>query len=101
MLLMLLGTYSPTVAAIMVTLILEGKPGVKMLLAKLLVWRVGVRWWLAAFLIPLVAIFTAMGIYVLQGGALGRFDPSQWYLVLLGPIFALPLFLGEELGWRG
>jgi membrane protease YdiL (CAAX protease family) len=101
MLLMLLGTYSPTVAAIMVTRILEGKSGVKKLLAKLLVWRVGVRWWLAAFLIPPVAIFTAMGIYVLQGGALGRFDPSQWYLVLLGPIFALPLFLGEELGWRG
>ncbi len=98
---MLLGTYAPTVAAIMMTRILEGKPGVKKLWAKFLVWRVGVRWWLAAFLLVPVATLAAMGIYALQGGALGRFDPSQWYIVLLGPLFALPLFLGEELGWRG
>jgi hypothetical protein len=101
MLPMLLGTYAPTVAAILMTRILEGKPGVKKLLAKFLVWRVGFRWWLATFLLVPVLILAAMGIYVLQGGALGRFDPSQWYVVLLGPIFALPLFLGEELGWRG
>lgn len=101
MLLMLLGTFAPTVAAIMMTGILEGKPGVKKLLAKLLIWRVGVRWWLAAFLLAPVATFAAIGIYVLLGGTVGRFDPSQWYVVLLGPVFALPFFVGEEMGWRG
>ena len=101
MLLMLLGTFAPTVAAIMMTGILEGKPGVKKLLAKLLIWRVGFRWWLAAFLLAPVATFAAIGIYVLLGGTVGRFDPSQWYIVLLGPVFALPFFVGEEMGWRG
>ena len=101
MLIMLLGTFAPTVAAIMMTGILEGKPGVKKLLAKLLIWRVGVRWWLAAFLLVPVATFAAIGIYVLLGGTVGRFDPSQWYIVLLGPVFALPFFVGEEMGWRG
>ena len=42
-----------------------------------------------------------MGIYLLQGGALGRFDLSQWYMLLLGPLTVLPFYLGEELGWRG
>ena len=101
MLLMLLGTFAPTVAAIMMTGILEGKPGVKKLLAKLLIWRVGFRWWLAAFLLAPVATFAAIGIYVLLGGTVGRFDPSQWYVVLLGPVFALPFYVGEEMGWRG
>ena len=98
---MLVGTYSPTIAAVMMTRILEGKQGVKKLWAKFLVWRVGFRWYLFAFLIAPIAILAAMAIYALQGGALGSFDPSQWFMVLLGPVFALPLFVGEELGWRG
>jgi len=98
---MLLGTFSPTIAAIIMTGFLDGKPGVKKLLAKFLVWRVGFRWWLVTFLIAPVAILAAMGIYTLQGGNLGQFDLSQWLVVLLGPVFALPFFVGEELGWRG
>ena len=101
MLPMTVGLYAPTIAAIIMTRILEGKPGVKKLWAKFLVWRVGFRWYLAAFLLAPVAALAAMGIYVLQGGTLGQFDPSQWYMVLLGPVFALPFFVGEEMGWRG
>jgi membrane protease YdiL (CAAX protease family) len=97
----LVGTFAPTFAALAVTGILEGKPGVKKLLARFLVWRVGLRWYLVALLLTPVALLAAMGIYVLQGGALGRFDAGQWYAVLLGPVFALPFFVGEELGWRG
>jgi membrane protease YdiL (CAAX protease family) len=98
---MLLGTFAPTIAAIIMTGFLDGKPGVKKLLAKFLVWRVGFRWWLVTFLLAPVAILAAMAIYTLQGSNLGQFDLSQWYVVLLGPVFALPLFVGEELGWRG
>jgi membrane protease YdiL (CAAX protease family) len=101
MLPMLAGLYAPTAAAIIMTRILEGKSGVKKLLAKFLVWRVGVRWWLAAFLLAPVATLAAIGIYLLQGGVVGQFDPSQWYMVLLGPLVVLPFYLGEELGWRG
>ena len=67
---MLVGTYSPTIAAVMMTRILEGKQGVKKLWAKFLVWRVGFRWYLVAFLIAPIAILAAMAIYSLQGGVL-------------------------------
>jgi membrane protease YdiL (CAAX protease family) len=99
---MLVGTWGPFFAALAMTGILEGKPGVKKLMSSLLVWRVGLRWWLVTLLLVPVLVLATMGIYVLQGGVLGRFDPSQWYMVLLGTVFAL-LFgpLGEELGWRG
>jgi hypothetical protein len=66
---------------------LDGKPGVKKLLAKFLVWRVGFQWWLVAFLLAPVAILAATVINTLQGGNLGHFDPSQWYVVLLGSVF--------------
>jgi membrane protease YdiL (CAAX protease family) len=98
----LVGSWGPFFAALAMTGILEGKPGVKKLLSSLLVWRVGFQWYLVVFLLPLVILFAALGIYALQGGTVGRFDPGQWYMVLLAPLFAL-LFgpMGEELGWRG
>jgi membrane protease YdiL (CAAX protease family) len=101
MLPMLIGLYTPTIAATIVTRIEEGKEGVKKLWSKFLVWRVGFQWWLAAFLLSPLAALAAIGIYVLQGGTVGQVDLSQWYMVLLGPVIALPFFVGEELGWRG
>ena len=96
----LVGSWGPFFAALAMTGILEGKPGVKKLLARLLVWRVGFLWYLIVFLLPLVILFAALGIFALQGGALGRFDPGQWYAVLLAPVFALLLALWEK-SWAG
>ena len=99
---MLLGTWGPVFAALIMTGIFWGKPGVKKLLGKFLVWRVGFRWWLVTLLFVPAVLLVAMGIYILQGGALGRFDAGQWYAVQLSPVFVL-IFgpLGEELGWHG
>jgi membrane protease YdiL (CAAX protease family) len=98
----LLGTWGPFFAALIMTGILEGKAGIRKLFAQVLVWRVGILWYLIAFLLPIVLLFAALGIYTLQGGVAGRFAPGQWYMLFLAPLPAL-LFgpLGEELGWRG
>ena len=98
----LLGTWGPVFAALVMTGVLEGKAGLKKLLSSLLVWRVGVQWYLIIFLLPLVFLFAGIGLYVLQGGAVGQFAPGLWYMLLLAPLPML-LFgpLGEELGWRG
>jgi membrane protease YdiL (CAAX protease family) len=98
----LLGTWGPVLSALIMTAVLEGKTGVKKLLSSLLVWRVGVQWYLVLLLLAPLVLFVGIGLYVLQGGTIGRFDPGLWYMLLLTPLPAL-LFgpLGEELGWRG
>lgn len=96
------GIYGPSLAGLAMTGILEGKPGVKKLLARFLAWRVGFQWYLFVFLVRPVLTLTAMGIYALQGNPIGRFDPGQLPLLLLGALFAVLLGpLGEEAGWRG
>jgi hypothetical protein len=84
------GSYGPTFAALIMAGILQGRSGIKALLKKYLIWRVDFRWYLVAFLLPALGTGIAMGIYVLQGGILGRFDLSQWYLIFLVQLLAIP-----------
>jgi hypothetical protein len=44
----LLGSYGPTYAALIVTWALSGMPGIRRLLSGLLIWRVGIQWYLVA-----------------------------------------------------
>ena len=39
-----LGTFGPGLAAILVTLLISGRTGVKELLGSLLIWRVAIQW---------------------------------------------------------
>ena len=64
----ILGSWMPNLAAVIVTGTLEGRAGVKQLLGKFLQWRIAPRWVFAA-LIPFPVAFTAVGIYRLAGGA--------------------------------
>ncbi len=97
-------TLGPTSAALVMTAILEGRPGIGRLLQRMRIGRVGGRWYLVALLaIPLVYL---AGTLVLPG-VLGSFtsaSPARWvveYAVILtlGAVIGGPLF--EEPGWRG
>jgi membrane protease YdiL (CAAX protease family) len=95
--------FSASLAAVIITAIISGGPGVKALLGRFLIWRFGLGWWLAALLLPAVA---ALGSVLLSGLFGGRpLDVRQ-----LQPVYTLlPLLLikvvqagvGEEFGWRG
>lgn len=102
-LLLILGTFGPTVAAMLITFRFGGVPALRSLLGMLLIWRVSVRWYLFSFLSPIVIILAAIGIHLLLGGGELAFnDPRQIYLVV--PVFLYVLLFsvaGEELGWRG
>jgi membrane protease YdiL (CAAX protease family) len=99
----ILGTFGPTLAALIILAITEGMSGLREIGRRLLIWRVGLGWYLVIFLLTAIVILPAIGIHVLLGGTgLEWNDPGRWYLIV--PAFLQILFLsvlGEEIGWRG
>ena len=100
MILAMLGGIGPTVAGFVATAVVDGKEGLRDLLARLRRWRVGTVWYAVALLItPLVGLVT-----IVVERALGM--PTATLEQMMGslpisiiwPIFAA---LGEEVGWRG
>jgi membrane protease YdiL (CAAX protease family) len=99
----ILGTFGPTLSALIILAITQGRSALCEIGRRLLIWRVGFGWYLVVFFITAVIILPAIGIHLLLGGrGLEWNDPSQLYLIL--PAFLQILFLGalgEEIGWRG
>ncbi len=97
--------FGPTLSAIVLTaLIGGGKSGLRGLLSGLLVWRVGIRWYVfALFSMPLIGLCTIALQRLLDGPTAADIAaPFPWYLLL--PAFLTYLLtapLGEEIGWRG
>lgn len=98
----------PLSAALMMTSLTEGESGIRNLIARLFKWRVNVRYYIFAILIP-------MGMFVLAC-LCNRIFTGNWadltllgqvdYLPYLTPVGALGIWfltfgLGEETGWRG
>jgi membrane protease YdiL (CAAX protease family) len=97
--------FGPSLAALVVTAATAGKPGIRRLLRRIVLWRVGVRWYLFTVLF-LPALYTLGTLAV--PGALASFTPpspldwlvSPGLLALVGTlVIGGPLF--EEPGWRG
>jgi membrane protease YdiL (CAAX protease family) len=101
-----LGTFTgPSLAAFIMTGLTEGKAGVRCLLQKIVLWRVGLRWYLFTFLgFPVIL---TLGAIVVPGN-LASFEPMEPLPLLISflPFFIYPALiiggpLGEEPGWRG
>jgi membrane protease YdiL (CAAX protease family) len=99
----IVGTFGPSLAALIIVAISEGRSGLREIGRRLLVWRVGFGWYLVIFLITPIIILPAIGIHILLGGSgLEWNDPSRWYLIFPAFLQILVLgVLGEEIGWRG
>jgi membrane protease YdiL (CAAX protease family) len=96
----------PAIAALVVTAWTMGRPGVRDLGARLVRWRVPVRWWLVAvspvaFLGLALAAMATAGQALPSVGDFGRFSgiPAIGLAGVLLIIFAGAV--GEETGWRG
>ena len=113
-----LGAYGPIIAAAIVTFVVSGLNGLQDLFGRLLVWRVGVVWYLVALFLPAIISLLNTALHMMFGGDAPNFAeppvnqislPSPW--AGLSPAgLVLPLFIyhlifgsaiGEELGWRG
>jgi uncharacterized protein len=97
--------YGPFLAAVTVLALTTGKTGIKGLLRRIVLWRVGLRWYAIALLLPVALALAAVYLNVVVFGApapsveeLGGW-PSLFVLFPLTLLIGGPL--GEEPGWRG
>jgi membrane protease YdiL (CAAX protease family) len=98
-------SFGPSIAAFIMTAAIAGGAGCVQLLRKIVLWRVGIIWYLFIFFgIPVIQL---LGTLVVPGAA-ASFQPLSPIAALRNyfPFFLYPALivggpLGEEPGWRG
>jgi membrane protease YdiL (CAAX protease family) len=93
----------PTLSAFIMTGITEGREGIRRLLHRIVLWRVGLRWYLFALIgIPVVM---ALGTVILPGGLSSLLGLGPGYVLTYLSTYVLVVILGgplfEDPGWRG
>jgi membrane protease YdiL (CAAX protease family) len=106
LILSLLIGWVPGIAAAVVTAMLAGRAGVRDLLRRFLIWRVGVQWYLVGFFLLALIILGGIGLHVLFGGAMPvipAVNSALWEVALGFLILIVVGFLlnTEEIAWRG
>jgi membrane protease YdiL (CAAX protease family) len=98
--------FGPFLAALVVLAITQGKTGVVGLLRRMVRWRVGLRWYAVALLLPVAITLTAAVFNVLLGAQAPSSGELGGWTGLFSTFFILLLIPGlggtwEEPGWRG
>jgi membrane protease YdiL (CAAX protease family) len=91
------GLFGPALAAMIMAVVTGGRPGLRALLGRTVLWRVGLPWYAVALGVPAVCAAVAAGLHVLFG--VTSSVPLHGLSVLDFVLFVL--VVGEELGWRG
>ena len=97
--------FGPFLAAIITAAVVGGRKGLRAYFRRLIQWRVGVGWYVLAFLAPVAGWAIVAGVNVLFGAAPP--SPAQlagWSSIITATlIFLVNPFTGafEEPGWRG
>ena len=99
----IMGTFGPTLAALILTAAHDGTAGLYRLLRRFFVWRVSWPWYLFSLLGTAGVVLPSIWLHMRLGGDAPTFnDAEDWYLIFV--YFFCILFLsvlGEEIGWRG
>jgi membrane protease YdiL (CAAX protease family) len=103
LILALLMSYAPTLAALFVIWRTEGRAGLWALLRAVTRWRVGLRWYALALGGPAVLFYVAARFSELLGGEPRPLPAQGWMVLLAGIVGTLMhgIANGEESGWRG
>jgi uncharacterized protein len=99
-------SFAPFLAALLVLAIIQGRSGVGGLLRRMVRWRVGLKWYVAALLIPAgITVAAAVLNVVLGAQAPSSAELGSWtgLLVTFLAVLLIPGLGGawEEPGWRG
>jgi uncharacterized protein len=98
----LIGSSVPSAVAILVTAASLGKGGVRRLLRRLLIWRVGLRWYLLLLLPTALVVISITVVAVLVGGPTATLAVPVVSAVITVAFMTFPgSAVGEEIGWRG
>ena len=94
--------FGPGLAAVIVASVAGGRRELFGLLRQLGRWRVGPGWYGVAVGVPLSVAAAALGVAVITGAQVPRWEPSD-VLQVAGSLVTTVVIVGlfEELGWRG
>lgn len=94
---------SASVAGIVMTAVVEGKAGLKILFQRVLIWRVGIGYWLFAILFLVPVILLGAVVNPIFGGDPLSLDTLRLTFNVLPMfiLFSIVAGLGQELGWAG
>jgi membrane protease YdiL (CAAX protease family) len=93
----------PLMAALIVVPVTGGKTGLKEWASRIMRWRVGLKWYAIALLLPVALAGAAASLNVLLGApalTFAHIGPGTDLLIEILIVFLL-ISLGEEPGWRG
>jgi membrane protease YdiL (CAAX protease family) len=99
-------TYAPALTAVVFLALTGGRQSLASLRRRLLLWRIGWRWYVAITAVPLAVAISVATIHALTGGQFSEALP----LALDLPLPIIPLIIGirlmtdgigEETAWRG
>jgi uncharacterized protein len=96
----------PGIAAVIVSAVIAGRAGIRELLGRFLIWRVGFQWYLVGFFLLAFIILGGIGLYVLFGGTMPAIPAagSAWWEIVLSLVLLIVvggLLNTEEIAWRG
>jgi membrane protease YdiL (CAAX protease family) len=95
----------PFLAAVVLTRIIEGGPGLRTFFGRFLQWRVGLHWLLLAIIgMPLVHLLVAtalLGADSVEAALITKWQGALPNFLIMIAIFPAIITWGEEPGWRG
>jgi membrane protease YdiL (CAAX protease family) len=101
--LVLASTLSASVAGIVMTAAVDGRAGLRLMLSRLFIWRVGIGYWLFAILFLVPAILVGSFFNPFFNGDPPSFNNMKLAFDILPMfiVFFIVAGVGQELGWTG
>ena len=100
-LLLLLGTFAPSLVALGLTAREEGMSETQALLRRVFDARAAARWYVFAVGYMAAIKLAVAGAYRVAAGSWPIFGIEPWYVIAAAIVFSTPVQAGEEIGWRG